>query len=186
MELTSIVLVVVVCIIVILAILSGTQTEIKFLNFFLRLNKQKSIGDKIIQIIHITRCFTEQIERAKSSIYSQQMNYAEGALISLRKSSDIDLKSLDSLKLLIKISLRENGFDKLDTVQFSRYVGDQIDKYRDYLSANCDTFKETTEFRDVVAHIYNNARMIDDTQKIEIDKLEKEMETNINKVVKVL
>lgn len=164
----------------------GATIDFKFPQWGVRIfKKKKSCGDKVLRMYNFTRDKIELINKFEANIYRNQLSFAEGILKTIQNNSlSTDRATFDTAKLLIKIQLKENGFENLDAVAFSEYIGKQIDRFRTYFAENLkdNDYINTNEFNDAIASIFNHARSCTEYWYKKIDEIEKELQNELRKL----
>ena len=169
-------------------VLLGVKVKAKFPGFcFEFLRRTPSVGTKILEMYQFTKEKTEEIDRCKTTIIKNQMTYIEGVLLSIQRKAGIEDNSIfNNVKMTLKMQMTENGFENYSAVEYSKYVGDQIDKYREYFIHNVEDMEyiNTPDFNDEIASIFNHARLTTEHWNKEIERLEEEIDNKIKDLSK--
>jgi hypothetical protein len=180
-ELTP-VLIIASAIVLVIGLIYGFKINIKYKGFTLGF-APKGYKDIINQVITITDNYATKREAVRSSIIRDQLNFLDGIMTCIRKTVDANI--VNTIQLMLKISLKENGFERLDTHDFSVYVGSQIDRIRAYVTTADKDIVLAGNFADLIASVFNQAILIHTNASEQLELLADTKDKELASIIKI-
>ena len=146
--------------------------------------------DKLRKVVNKTRLLSEHyiIKRSKfeENILRNQMLHSESILRDICDVIHADNSIYELAHSKTKGKMKENGFEEMDQVAFSSYVGSCIDQYRSlFTTYSKDTYLESPDFNDKIASIFNHALITNNYWSKELINLEAAYVADIESITKM-